>query len=253
MSLFAKSNELLDLAHKLGDPAQSMAILGEGNVSCRLDEESFLVKATGSELRSLSDTQLTQVSFAQALAFMDATDLSDAAVKQCLADCRADSDMPRPSVETFMHAVCLTTGKADWVGHTHPEAVNSILCSQAGLAGSLGPIYPDQIVVCGRHWLVVPYVDPGVQLALLIREKLEGFVSEYGAAPKLILLENHGAVALGSSAREVANILQMANKWARIVIGAYAMGGPKFMDTKDADRINGRDDEQIRRRALGMS
>jgi len=35
----------------------------------------------------------------------------------------------RPSVEAVLHAVCLSTGQATVVGHTHPVAVNVVLCS----------------------------------------------------------------------------------------------------------------------------
>ena len=34
--------ELIDLSHFLGDPQRNLAILGEGNTSARLDEETFV-------------------------------------------------------------------------------------------------------------------------------------------------------------------------------------------------------------------
>ncbi|MEI9960514.1 MAG: hypothetical protein WDM76_05070 [Limisphaerales bacterium] len=41
---------LLRLSHELGNPQRPLAILGEGNTSVRLDAQSFLVKASGSNL-----------------------------------------------------------------------------------------------------------------------------------------------------------------------------------------------------------
>lgn len=244
---------LVSLSHELGEPKQAMAILGEGNVSARLDGATFLVKASGSELRTLRAEQLTAVSFEKALAFLEASDQSDSQVAATLEASKVYKQERRPSVETFMHAVCLTTGKARYVGHTHPEAINSILCSQAGVEAVLGPIFPDQIVVCGLHWLVVPYVDPGIGLAVALKRGLEEFEAEHGTMPKLILLENHGAVALGATGKEVASILEMAHKWARIVLGSFAMGGPKFLPDALAQRIEGRDDELVRKKALGLA
>jgi len=77
-------------------------------------------------------------------------------------------------------------------------------------------------------------------------------VEENGAAPKVILMENHGPVALGQSEREVLNILLMLDKWASILAGVYAAGGPEFLDEALSDRIEDRPDEHYRRRQLGL-
>lgn len=57
-------------------------------------------------------------------------------------------------------------------------------------------------------------------------------------------------VALGQAAREVLNITLMANKWARILLGAFTLGGPQFLPEGEADRIDSRLDEAYRRRRL---
>jgi ribulose-5-phosphate 4-epimerase/fuculose-1-phosphate aldolase len=43
---------LLKLAHDLGREDRGLAMLGEGNISCRLDADTFLVKASGSRRTS---------------------------------------------------------------------------------------------------------------------------------------------------------------------------------------------------------
>ncbi len=42
-----KTAALLKLSHDLGREDRGLAILGEGNTSCRLDGDTFLVKASG--------------------------------------------------------------------------------------------------------------------------------------------------------------------------------------------------------------
>ena len=45
---------VLELSHFLGDEKRQLAILGEGNTSAQVDESTFLVKASGSCLQTLS-------------------------------------------------------------------------------------------------------------------------------------------------------------------------------------------------------
>ena len=42
----------------------------------------------------------------------------------------------------------------------------------------------------------------------------------------------------------------MADKWARILWGSYALGGPSFLPDDDARYIDRRLDEVVRRREL---
>ena len=108
----------------------------------------------------------------------------------------------------------------------------------------------DAVVVCGRVPAIIPYVDPGFALAKAVQTELTHFRDLYGTLPKLLLLENHGPVAMGSSAREVMNIMLMADKWARTLAGTYALGGPKFLPDEEVARIDGRLDEHYRRGRL---
>ena len=62
---------------------------------------------------------------------------------------------------------------------------------------------------------------------------------------------NHGIIALGKSAKEVFNIHLMADKWAKIILGTYIMGGPNFLSPQDVNRIDNRLDEHYRRLQLG--
>jgi ribulose-5-phosphate 4-epimerase/fuculose-1-phosphate aldolase len=152
-------------------------------------------------------------------------------------------------VETFLHAVCLEAG-ARWVAHTHPISVNSILCSRLGAAPFLRHIFPEAVVVCGQAPAVVPYVDPGVPLGRATREALRRYRRQHGQLPRIILLVNHGLVALGQTAREAVNITLMADKWAKILHRTYAGGGPRFLPRRDVARIAHRLDERFRQKRL---
>jgi len=211
------------------------------------------VKASGSELRTLGTDGLTRVKMEAALTALERPEMSDAEVRQVLESSRVDANAKLPSVETFLHALCLREGKAKWVGHTHTVSVLRILCSKLGADPFRRHIFPDAIVVCGRHLAVVPYVDPGIRLAVALRLALREFQERHGASPKLILMVNHGPVALGQSEREVLNIMLMLDKWATILASVEAVGGPRYLDEELSDRIEHRPDEHYRRRQLGQA
>ena len=241
--------ELVGLAQTLGDPARALAILGEGNVSARADDETFWVKASGSSLGTLSPADLSQVRLTDVLTPLARDTLSEADVEAVLVAAQVDPAQKKPSVETFLHALCLVRG-ARWVAHTHAEAVNQILCSTLGAEPFKQHIFPDAIVVCGVAPAVVPYIDPGFGLAKAVQAELLRYIEVYGTLPKLLLLENHGLVALGGSAREALNITLMADKWARTLAGTYALGGPRFLPPDEVARIDNRLDEHYRRKRL---
>ena len=243
-------DSLVALSRELGRPERELAILGEGNTSADAGDGTFWVKASGSQLAMIDSGGFSQVRTATMLALLDAPQLSDAQVAEGLRAALVDPAARKPSVETFMHALCLAEGQAGWVAHCHPVTANQILCSRLGAEPFLRQIFPDVIVVCGAVPAVVPYVDPGFALALAVRAELRRYRAAYGFPPRLLLMENHGILALGQTATAALNITLMADKWARILVGTYALGGPRFMSEDDVARIDSRLDEHERRRRL---
>ena len=242
--------KLMNLSHELGREDRQLAILGEGNTSAKGSDGTFWVKASGSQLGKMVKEDFCQVSFSAVENLMNSKDLTDAEIEAGLRETLVDSSQPKPSVETFLHALCLTEGEALWVGHTHTVSVNQILCSKQGAEPFLRPVFPDGIVVCGPAPAVVPYVDPGLSLALAVQKVLREYKERYQRPPKLLLMVNHGPVALGQTTAEVLNIMLMADKWAKILLGTYALGGPTFLTPEDVERIDNRLDEHYRRRRL---
>jgi rhamnose utilization protein RhaD (predicted bifunctional aldolase and dehydrogenase) len=192
-----------------------------------------------------------QVNLEPVLALFEKEDLSDTAVKDALNAARVDqSNDVRPSVETTFHALALTLREVNFVGHTHPTAVNSILCSQKAEEAIAGRLFPDEIVVCGPGPAYVPYIDPGLPLAKALKGAIERYQDKNGRSPKVILMQNHGLIALGKTADEVLRITAMYVKTARIILGTYALSGPQFLTQEDVSRIDSRPDEHYRRKML---
>jgi len=242
--------QLITMTHTLGDPANDYAILGEGNSSARIDQESFWVKASGAEMRTIDVQGFVQVRFDQVLPILEQDGLTDDDVKATLRAAKIDSSVTaHPSVETVLHALVLQLEGIRFVGHTHPTAVNAVLCSQEAEQAVSGRLFPDEIVYCGPAPVYVPYTDPGIPLARKIRDSIDDYLDEYGEVPKVILMQNHGLIALGRTTSEVDNITAMYVKTCRVILGAYALGGPHFMSANAVARIHTRPDEQYRRQA----
>jgi rhamnose utilization protein RhaD (predicted bifunctional aldolase and dehydrogenase) len=240
--------QLVALSRRLGDPALDYVILGEGNTSAQIDAETFWVKSSGAEMRTIGAGGFVQVRFDGALSMLETEDLSDAEVKARLEAARMDpAAKARPSVETVLHALALRLDSVNFVGHTHPTAVNAILCSQKAEEAVAGRLFPDEIVYCGPAPIYIPYTDPGVPLARAVRAEINRYLDEYRETPKVILMQNHGLIALGRTAVEVENITAMYVKTARVILGAYALGGLHFLTPAAADRIHTRPDELYRR------
>lgn len=246
-------SQLVALSRSLGEPAKDLVILGEGNTSARADETSFWVKASGAELRTIGAEGFVRVAFDRVQAMLDGPDLGDEQTRQALQAAKVDPTAPgHPSVETVLHALCLQLPGINFVGHTHPSAINMIACSQALETAVHGRLFPDEIVLCGPATVVVPYTDPGLPLAHEVQRRIADYADEYGEIPKTIVMQNHGFIALGASPRQVENITAMAVKAARILVGTYALGGPRFMTPQAVSRIHTRPDEHYRQRALGQ-
>ena len=243
--------QLVSMSASLGDPANDYVILGEGNSSAIVDEKSFWVKASGASMNGIGNGGFVQVLFEPVLALLEASSPTDSAVQEALSSAIVGSDKTnRPSVETTVHAMALSVTEAKFIGHTHPTAVNGILCSRHATQAYSGRLFPDEIVVCGPAPVFVPYTDPGNPLAREIRSQILSYQDKYGFSPKLILMQNHGMVALGQTASEVLQITAMAVKTAGVLLGAYAAGGPNFLSVKDVARIDNRLDEHYRRGRL---
>ena len=245
---------LIELSHELGRPERDLVILGEGNTSALCDDGTFYVKASGTQLSTIQADGFVRVYREQVAALANGSDLNDEQVKQGLEDAKFDPAVKRrPSVETVLHALALSEEGIKFVGHTHPIAVNALSCSVAVNEAIAGRLFPDEIVVCGPAPLYIPYTDPGLPLARAVRDGLNSYRDRWGQAPKVLLMQNHGLIALGANATEVDNITAMYVKTCKVLLGTYTFGGPNFLTPANVRRIHTRPDELYRRQQLKVS
>ncbi|MEK7476453.1 MAG: class II aldolase/adducin family protein [Candidatus Coatesbacteria bacterium] len=243
--------QLVRLAREIGREDRGLAILGEGNVSADAGDGTFWVKASGTRMGAASPKDYLRASTAKVLRFLRERGTGreeDAVVMAGLRSCVVGPRQGQPSTETFIHALCLTEGRAKWVGHLHPTATMGLLCSRQGAKPFLQGLFPDEIVYCGLPPAVIPYVDPGAKLAYAVRDAIRRHLRRHGMPPRLILELNHGILVLGQTMDEVVNISLMTEKWARVLLGTIAAGGPRFLSPRQARHIDRWPAEHYRRK-----
>lgn len=217
--------EILELSREISD----YTICGEGNVSVRVDENTFLIKASGASLHTLSDKDLTLCNINGA---------------------QIDLSHKKPSIETSFHAwIMKTFPEINFIAHTHPPYTTKILCSEPGVLHDFAEHrwFPDQIVRNGIKSCVVPYAPPGEEILKLVEEYVSKFIDKEGYFPKLILLQNHGIITASISKKDCAASTLMCEKSADIFIGAKLLGGVKFLSKKEVADINTCPNENYRR------
>jgi len=244
--------DLLTLSHELGREDRGLAILGEGNTSARVGDDTFFVKASGTCLGTLKEEDAVECRMPALLPLLEKDSLTDQQIDDALLAARVDSKAKKPSVEAVFHAYLVSLPVIKFVGHVHAIAVNQILCSPRARDFAEHRMFPDEIVCCSTASVFVPYTDPGVKLAQVIRRETEAFIKKQQRQPRIILMQNHGVIALGATWQAVLTAMLMAEKAARIFVGAAALGGPVFMSEANVQRIAGRPDEAYRQRELKM-
>lgn len=222
-------DQLLELTHTLGDPARDCVILSEGNTSARVDDETFWVKASGSRMSDASAETFVQVHAGAVLDLLEAPDLSEPEVRARLSAAKVNPQAPgNPSIETLTHAQCLSLRDVNFVGHTHPTPVNTLLCARGAEEAFSGSLFPAEGLVMGEP-LFVPYAPPGQPLGRQVRDHLRAYLDQHAQPPRAILLQNHGLVALGATPQTVLDVTETMVKMCRIRLGTYLLGGPHFV------------------------
>jgi rhamnose utilization protein RhaD (predicted bifunctional aldolase and dehydrogenase) len=218
------------MTREIGEPTRDYVIQGEGNTSARIDENTFWIKASGADSASANAQSFLRVRLDNVLDIIDGPAMMEQDVRARLAAAKVDSDAPGcPSIETATHALCLSLGEATFVAHTHPTPVNAILCARDAEAAFAGSAYGHEAQVCGKP-LFVPYAPVGQPLARVVRDGLLAYTDQHGQPPRVVLLQNHGLVALGCTPDEVLYITALMVKTARILLGTHAWGGPHFVE-----------------------
>jgi rhamnose utilization protein RhaD (predicted bifunctional aldolase and dehydrogenase) len=155
----------------------------------------------------------------------------------------------RGSIETLVHAAVQAVQPTAFVAHTHPTAVVGVLASVHAETAFAEWVYSDEAIVIGTP-LFVPYAAPGIDLGRIFLQRLRGYVDANGQLPSVVLLGNHGMVAIAGSASAAEDITLMTVKGARVRVQAMSIGGVQGLGADSVAHYFARTDMAERRKNL---
>ena len=172
---------------------------GGGNASCKINENTMAIKASGFTLKDITDDSgYVNVDYLKIKEYHTGVTAEEAQTREkestaftlsCVIPSN-DGVSLRPSVETGFHSLL-----KKYVMHTHPVYANVLTCAVEGKEIA-SKIFKD------THFIWIPYINPGFSLTLAIKEELDEYQRINGAFPQIIFLENHGLVTTSDDADE---------------------------------------------------
>jgi L-fuculose-phosphate aldolase len=182
--------DLVEVCRRLH--ARDLVGAGEGNVSCRLGASRLLVTPSGANKGYLAPADLVVV------------DLDGAKLR----------GRGRPSTELRMHlAAYAARPDAGAVVHAHP--LTAVALTVAGVPPP-NDLVPEASVVLGEV-VVAPFATPGT-------DEVPRALAPFLAAHDVLLLERHGALALGSDLFQAFDRLETLERVARVALLARLAG-----------------------------
>lgn len=225
--LFPSSNDLLTLAHWVGNHPSRLVIGHEGSVAALLPGgKTFAVSAAQTSLAKLESGSLVEFDLAKTQSLIEREEVC---TPEQVAEAQTNPTAPVPCADALAYADLFAFEKVRFAVHTQPIPINQVICSPRARQFSDRRNLPDEILACGQASVLVPFMPPGLLQAKEMRRKIALWRDRYKSTPKLILLQNHGMIALGETVEEVQTVTEAAIKYAEIFLGAAMMGGPEFM------------------------
>jgi L-fuculose-phosphate aldolase len=182
--------DLVEVCRRLHD--RRLLGAGEGNVSCRLSRDRLLVTPSGANKGHLRPGDLVVV------------DLAGAKLR----------GRGRPSTELLMHlAAYAARPDVQAVVHAHP--LTAVAFTVAGLAPP-NDLLPEAVLVLGRV-AVAPFATPGT-------EEVPRSLAPFWKSHEVILLERHGALALGRDLFQACDRMETLERVCEVAAAARALG-----------------------------
>jgi rhamnose utilization protein RhaD (predicted bifunctional aldolase and dehydrogenase) len=233
----------------LGVREKDFVILAEGNASQRLDDARIVVKASGAKMASATKDEFV---VCEVQPLVDLMDSSEATQQDLIAHLDAGEHKGvrrRGSIETLIHVAVQSIRPTAFVGHTHPTPLVALLASVHQETAFDTFVYSDEAIVIGSA-LYVPYAQPGIDLGRVFLSALREYFSTHDDLPSLVLLGNHGIVALADTTDGVEAVTEMAYKGAQVRLQALAAGGAMPLSSEAVKSYFEREDMAERRRNL---
>jgi rhamnose utilization protein RhaD (predicted bifunctional aldolase and dehydrogenase) len=229
----AQESDLIELAQTLGaHPARPVAG-HEGSCAVKLSEAGYAVTPSGAQLAMLAKGETVELDLKKMADFLAADAVND----EEFAAARISPGTAPASTDTLLYAYLFGFEVVTFAAHVHPVEINQITCSPRARQFADRRSVPNEITAFGSAMLLVPYADPGLQLAKEVKRRMLLWRDRYKVVPKVILIHNHGMIVLGRDRAELLMHLDSTVRAAQVFIGASLLGGPVFMTPNNVTYI----------------
>ena len=205
MNIGELKEQVCDICHKMWQ--LGWVATNDGNVSVKLDENAFLVTPTGISKSFITPEKLLIIT----------------------KDCEIIEGTAgyKPSSEIKMHLRCYQ--ERDDVGavvHAHPPAATGFAVAHLPMDRYT---MIESVITLGSVPLT-PYATPSTY-------EVPDAIAPYLQEHDVMLLENHGALALGCDVITAYYRMETLELWAKISINAHILGGEKEISRENIDRL----------------
>lgn len=205
MEITGIKDQICDVCHKMWQLRWVAA--NDGNVSVRLDDGTYLATPTGMSKSFITSDKLLRI---------------DAA-----GNVLEGSEGLRPSSEIKMHLRCYEKREdVCAVVHAHPPAAT-------GFAVAHRPMDMYNMIEDVAAIGAVPLTPYGTPSTTEVPDAIEPYLQEHD----VMLLENHGALTVGSDVITAYYRMESLELWAKITINAILLGGSYDIDRKNIDKL----------------
>lgn len=199
--------QICDVCHKMWQLGWVAA--NDGNVSVKLDDGTFLVTPTGISKSFITPEKILQI--------------------KSNGDIIEASEGYKPSSEIKMHLRCYTErDDVRAVVHAHPPTATGFAVAHL----DLDRYTMIETVVSLGSIPITPYGTPSTS-------EVPDSIAPYLADHDAVLLENHGALTVGSDLINAYYKMETLELFAKISLTAHLLGGEKEISRENIDRLIG--------------
>ena len=205
MNISELKDQVCDICHKMWQLGWVAA--NDGNVSVKLDDGTFLVTPTGISKSFITPEKLLIVA-------------KDGAIIE-------GAEGYKPSSEIKMHFRCYEErNDVGAVVHAHPPAATGFAVAHVPLDRYT---MIESVITIGSV-PVTPYGTPSTH-------EVPDAITPYLQEHDVMLLENHGALAVGCDLITAYYRMETLELWAKISINATILGGEKEISPENIERL----------------
>lgn len=197
--------QIVDVCHKMWQLGWVAA--NDGNVSAKLDDGTFLCTPTGMSKSFITPEKLIRI--------------------DAQGNILEGEEGLKPSSEIKMHLKCYEKRDDVFsVVHAHPPGATGFAVAQKSM-----DMYNmiEDVAVIGS----VPLTPYGTPSTVEVPKSIEPYLEEHD----VMLLENHGALAVGSDVITAFYRMESLELWAKITINAVILGGSKDISRENIQKL----------------